>query len=202
MTAQQPIRAAEAQMPPPAASDMVRALEAALAASQRLDDGHATLGECLGILMDEIGAGTPRYEALGDMRAEAMWWADTATPEELETYTAAALRRIERVRFAEATRKRLLVALWDSLDGAGRSAFLAKVIPAPIAAREGDVVAAVKATVRVSDYDLRRAEGRAAFDRALRAAIARHCGADKEFARHVGDMIAEWRRGLLWPKPP
>lgn len=131
MTAQQPIRAAEAHMPPPAASAMVRALEAALAASQRLGDGHGALGECLCMILDEIGAGTPRYEALGDMRAEATWWADCATPDELETYAAAALRRIERVRFAEAARKRLLVALWESMDAKAQAGFLAKHVRKP-----------------------------------------------------------------------
>lgn len=200
MTAHQPI--AQAAEAPPEAQAMVRALEAALAASERLGDGHAALGECLCLMLGEIGAGAPRYEALGNVREDARWWADTATPDELEIYTAAALRRIERVRFAEAARKRLLVTLWESMDEAGRAAFLAKVVPAAIAQREGNVFETIKATVRPSDYDLGRAEGRLAFDRALRREVSRHCGADKQFARHVGDMIAEWRRALLGRKPP
>lgn len=105
---------------------MARALEAAHKAAMRFPGGRAALGECLCLMLDEIGAGAPRYEALGDIREEASWWADTATPQELELYTAAALRRIERIRFAEAPRKRLLAALWGSLTSDQKAAFAAK----------------------------------------------------------------------------
>ena len=68
--------------------------------------------------------------------------------------------------------------------------------------RQGDIVAEIKAIVSPDRFDLSRAEGRADFDDALRAQIDRLSGDDKILRRHAGEMIAEWRRGLLWPKPP
>lgn len=83
------------------------------------------IGEALSAALDTVAGGAPRYDAFGDMRQDAKWWADTATPVELEIYTAAALRRIERVSFAERARKRLFWALWSAMSGKDRAAFLA-----------------------------------------------------------------------------
>jgi len=105
---------------------MVRALEAAHAAAQRVSGGREALAECLGLMLDEMGAGGPRWEALGDMREDAAWWAHAATPDEIEVYAAAALRRIKRATFATSARKRLLVALWQTLTPDEKRAFMDK----------------------------------------------------------------------------
>lgn len=105
---------------------MVRALEAAVAAAERFPDGRAALGECLAICLDHIAAGEPPVHGLGNLREDASWWADCATPQELEVYAAAILRRISRATFAENARKRLLVSLWDSLTPEQQAAFLTK----------------------------------------------------------------------------
>jgi hypothetical protein len=123
---------ARADMTPPDAQHeaarmgMVRALEAAVAAAERLPDGRAALGECLAICLDHVASGEPPVHTLGNLRDDASWWADCATPQELEAYAAAILRRITRATFAENARKRLLVALWDSLTPEQKAAFLNK----------------------------------------------------------------------------
>lgn len=105
----------------------VNALSAAVDAAERLPDGRRALGEALCGALDTVGAGAPRFDAFGDMRDDARWWADTATPMELEIYTAAALRRIERATFAVRARKRIFWLLWETMSDADRAAFLAKV---------------------------------------------------------------------------
>lgn len=81
--------------------------------------------------LEDLGAGCPDIATYySDLRADAAFWADIATPPELEAYAAAALRRLERVAFATAARKRLIVALWSTLPDADRRAFLGAVDPA------------------------------------------------------------------------
>lgn len=111
-----------------ARAGMVRALDAAVAAARKFPGGQAALGECLTICLDHVSAGRPEMTAFGDIRDDAQWWADCATPQELEAYAAAALRRIERATFAEAARKRLLVIVWESLDARQRESFVARFI--------------------------------------------------------------------------
>jgi hypothetical protein len=81
---------------------------------------------------EELGAGMPE---LGTYRGEignaAMTWADCASPHELATYMAAGLAKINRRAFARNTRKRLLVALWNSLPQEDRTAFLDFIEPGP-----------------------------------------------------------------------
>lgn len=80
--------------------------------------------------LDDLGAGSPEAALYScELRADAAFWADCATPPELEAYAAAALRRISRVAFAEMTRKRLIVMLWETLSGPDKQAFLASVDP-------------------------------------------------------------------------
>jgi len=66
------------------------------------------------------------------------------------------------------------------------------------APRQGDVVAAIKAAVDSSLYDLTRAEGRADFDDALRAEIAKI--EDSAVRAHAGEMIRQWRQDLFYPQ--
>lgn len=121
MTDQAPIKEAAAW------GACCRALTAAVDAAERLPDGRRALGEALCGALDTVCAGAPRFDAFGDMRQDAGWWADTATPMELEIYASAALRRIERTHFADRARKRLFWTLWQLMGEADRKAFLSKV---------------------------------------------------------------------------
>ena len=82
---------------------------------------------CAAVL--ERGAGGPDPAPWGPIREDAEWWADCATPPELEAYAGAALRRIERGNFAERARKRLIVALWETMPEAWRRQFVQRVDP-------------------------------------------------------------------------
>lgn len=104
-----------------------RALQAALDAAEGLPAGRRAIGEALCAALDTVGAGAPRYEAFGDLREEADWWADTATPLEIEVYAVAALKRIRKATFATRARKRLFMAMWEEFTPQDRSAFLSKV---------------------------------------------------------------------------
>lgn len=87
-------------------------------------------GQMLCAALEEyIGAGPAGQAQIADMKYDAAWWADMANPRELEAYVGAGLRAIERRTFAPAARKRLLVALWDSLDTDEKRAFLTRVDP-------------------------------------------------------------------------
>lgn len=79
--------------------------------------------------IEDMAAGPPPHTAFGDLRADAEFWADCATPAEIEAVTAAGLRRIDRALFAEAARKRILVAMWESLPDPDRRTFLRRVDP-------------------------------------------------------------------------
>ncbi len=77
--------------------------------------------------------------SMDDMRGDAAFWADVASPRELEVYFVACLRRLMRDRglLNTAAQKRLLVALWECLPDAERRAFLCKVDPGGTFRRAG-----------------------------------------------------------------
>lgn len=87
------------------------------------------LAQALCGALDTICAGVPDVPFPESSRADAEFWADCATPIELECYLAAALRRIEGTAFAPRARKRLFVALWESMDAQDRIKFLSRVDP-------------------------------------------------------------------------
>jgi hypothetical protein len=92
-------------------------------------DNKAALEAAAGFL-EEAGAGTPELSALSeDVRGDAAFWADVASPVELEAYVAGGLRRMGTTAFATETRKRLFVALWQSMPDAEKRAFLSRVDP-------------------------------------------------------------------------
>lgn len=64
-----------------------------------------------------------------------------------------------------------------------------------------DIVADIKARVRAENYDFTTAEQRAAFDRALRAEIAKI--RDNDVRGHAGNMLKVWRISLFktWQIP-
>lgn len=77
----------------------------------------------------DLSAGMPRHTAFGDIREDATWWADMATPEELMEYMAAALRALGNRALCLKHRKQLLVDLFRSLPADDRRAFLSRVDP-------------------------------------------------------------------------
>lgn len=105
----------------------LRAMNAALDASERFTDGQRMLGEALCAALETISTGGPRLDAFGDLRDDARFWADVATPMELEAYAAAALQRMQRASFAPRARKRLFAMLWNTLTDQEREAFLSKI---------------------------------------------------------------------------
>lgn len=79
--------------------------------------------------LEEFRAGPPPGAMFGDVRQDAEWWADCALPAEVEAVVAAGLRRIERTQFGAAARKRIFVALWETMKPDDRRAFLVRVDP-------------------------------------------------------------------------
>lgn len=63
------------------------------------------------------------------------------------------------------------------------------------APRTGDVVAEIKRAVKPGAYDLLKAEGRADFDDALRAELAKIT--DERLRQHAAQIIREWRQALF-----
>lgn len=111
---------------------LCRALSASVSAAERLPEGQRVLGEALCAALDTVAAGAPRYEAFGDMRETAAWWADCATPVEVEIYLSVILRRLNRLNgrgLANAARKRVFMELWSAMPEGDQKAFLAKVQP-------------------------------------------------------------------------
>ena len=78
-------------------------------------------------VLDEIGAGAPRLDYCGDIRAEADEWAFFANAAELESYFASAEKRLENQALGIKARKRMFAALWLSFTDNERRAFLARV---------------------------------------------------------------------------
>jgi len=58
-----------------------------------------------------------------------------------------------------------------------------------------DIVAAIKASVNPAEYDFTTAEGRVAFDDALRAALVKI--EDDHLRSHAAGMLKAWRRELM-----
>jgi len=97
--------------------------EAAIWALQSLDPQDAAA--IAATVLDEVAAGDPPYDALGNIRASATWWADFANPAELQCYFAAALKRLQNQALGLKARKRMIAALFLSLNDADQRAFLA-----------------------------------------------------------------------------
>lgn len=105
--------------------------EATLMALQNLaqSDAGAVMEAACGFL-DMAGAGSPALASFSeDLRADAAFWADIASPVELEAHVGAGLRRMGVTAFAPEARKRILVLIWQSLPEADKRAFLSRVDP-------------------------------------------------------------------------
>lgn len=101
--------------------------EAAVMALMELSPQDAAAIACT--VLDEVRAGDPPYDALGDIRGAAEWWADFANPAELQLYFASAAKRLENQALGIKSRKRMFAALWLSFSDQDRRAFLARVDP-------------------------------------------------------------------------
>lgn len=99
--------------------------EAAVMAMMDLAPQDAAAIACT--VLDEVAAGDPPYDALGDIRAGAEWWADFANPAELQCYFASAVKRLENQALGIKARKRMFTALWLAFSNEDRRAFLARV---------------------------------------------------------------------------
>lgn len=91
-----------------------------------------TAMQIMSAALEDLLAGSPdpAPDWLEGIRRDAEWWADLAAPHELEAYTAAGLRAIERTAFCERARKRLFLSLWETMTPADRQAFVGRVDPA------------------------------------------------------------------------
>ena len=106
-------------------SDYRLRLERATSLSMTLRDAHPVDATAICVaFLEGHRAGDPGYTAFGDIRADAEFWADCAHPAELAAYFGASLKRLGRTPLGIVARKRLLVALWESLSDANRAAFL------------------------------------------------------------------------------
>lgn len=120
-----------------AASVQVRTVED-YARSARADYLCAAISVChpqdavqiMAAALEDMAAGMPEPPFLSVTRSDAQWWADLATPVELEAYAGAALRVIGQRAWGLGARKRLLVHLWQGLPEDERRKFVARVDPA------------------------------------------------------------------------
>lgn len=103
----------------------------ALVALDELARVHAgAVREAAAAWLEDNGAGMPELAVVSDgVRGDAAFWADIASPAELEAYVGAGLRVMGRTAFAAEARKRLLVLIWQSMTETDRRAFLARVDP-------------------------------------------------------------------------
>lgn len=107
---------------------LAEALTDRIAQAARID--HEVTVAILCAAAEELGAGMPDLASYrADLGKIAATWADCATRHELATYLAAGLAKIDRRAFGRDTRKRLLVALWNSLPPEDKAAFVDFIVP-------------------------------------------------------------------------
>ena len=75
----------------------------------------------------DLMAGMPDHAVFGSIREDARWWSKAAAPHELFEVTMAALDQLLCKPLHRDMRKRLLWAMWQSLDPENQEAFLSKV---------------------------------------------------------------------------
>ncbi len=75
----------------------------------------------------DLSAGMPSHAALLSIENEATWWANWASPLELNAAIEAALKVMGSRALHLKTRKQLFVALWNTFSPEDRRAFLIRV---------------------------------------------------------------------------
>lgn len=108
-------------------------VQSRLDSAQLLCDAIANCVPCdaaqiLSAALEDIETDGPMV-SLNDLRSDAKFWADCASPRELEVYLWAVLRVLDQRAFASTARKRIFVSLWDSFTDDDRAAFLSRVDP-------------------------------------------------------------------------
>lgn len=81
---------------------------------------------CAAYLESQVTDG-PVHDAFGIVYSGAQLWAEAAPIHEIAAYTLAGLNRCKGSPFGIATRKKVLVALWQTLGEHDRHAFLSRV---------------------------------------------------------------------------
>ena len=76
--------------------------------------------------LEDRGAGVPGVALLQEqVRSDALFWAEVASPPELEAYVVAGITRLGAVNFASRQIKRLVGMLWRRMTPDEQAAFLA-----------------------------------------------------------------------------
>lgn len=86
------------------------------------DDACAIMAAAL----SDLTAGAP-IAAVMDVKEDAQFWADVASPIEIEAYLRACLLRIDNMATALGERKRMMMALWLSFSAEDKDSFLKRV---------------------------------------------------------------------------
>lgn len=109
---------------PPAARLRAEKWKIAIEALEALDpQDAATIGAAV---LDVVGAGDPRLDPWGDLRADAEFWAECANAAELEVYFASTLKRLKNKSLGIHSRKRLFWAIWVSFSIKDQQSFLCR----------------------------------------------------------------------------
>lgn len=103
-------------------------LRGRISAATRLGDAIADCDPrdavlIMGAALDDLTGETPS-PAFIDAEHEAAFWAELATPIELEACFTASIERLQQSAHTTNAKKRLFVALWKSFGATDRAAFL------------------------------------------------------------------------------
>lgn len=91
-------------------------------------DELRTARDMLCEVLEGSSAGAP-MPPLEDAREDARWWAELASPHEIEAYLSACLRAVGARPVAMRARKRVFAALWETMPEDDRRAFIRRVDP-------------------------------------------------------------------------
>lgn len=84
--------------------------------------------QILSAALEDLQAGRP-IVSFENIRSDAEFWADCASPAELECYFAASLKALRKKALGQKARKRLFVELWEAFSVAEKAAFVSRVDP-------------------------------------------------------------------------
>lgn len=77
--------------------------------------------------LQDMETGGPQHDALGTLRSDAAWWAETAPQHEVQEYVHEGMKRLAARALGRTTRLRLIASLWNGLSAEDKAAFLARV---------------------------------------------------------------------------
>lgn len=113
--------------PTPTEIELARRMDAAGRLAAAIGDCHPD-DACaiMAAALSDLMAGAP-IAAVLDAKEDAQFWADMATPIEIEAYLRACLLRMDNMALALGERKRMMMALWLSFDAVDQASFLKRV---------------------------------------------------------------------------